>query len=401
MQQIRLFLRQTLRSIAFLPTLIAGAMVLLAVMHVFLFQDDWFQDSIWQRLALADGDSARTVLGAVIGGMFTLVIFTFTMVMSVVSRSIGNYSPRLLPVLLGERYHQVTMGFTLGTIAYALVLFFGISSERSNLSAALGVSIVIVFVTVCLGLFVFFIHRISKSIHVNYLIRYSYDNTLRLMDRYQKLRKHLDHDTDPPRLPVELRSHDLGYLGDVELSDLADWCARHDRLLELAVAPGTFVARGAVLFRLDRSLTDRQERHLRRLVLVSADEPLQVYEVGLKHLAEVAVKAMSPSLNDPGTALTALDYLTEAMRRLMEIESANRFTKGGGTIHFHRFPAGAFLNELWMEMAEYYKHDPALRSATRRAFRKLRTYADRLPQTDWPLRMKAIQQRVFEIFLER
>ena len=71
-------------------------------------------------------------LAAVIGGVFTLTIFSYTMVMDVMNRSIVSYSPRLLPLILSRRYHQVMLGFSVAlTIAHALIMLL-VTSESDH-----------------------------------------------------------------------------------------------------------------------------------------------------------------------------------------------------------------------------------------------------------------------------
>ena len=398
MQQLRLALRRMVNSIAFLPTVVGGSMILTALLHVFFMDDAWIRGTALERLAITNGDSARSVLAAVIGGMFTLVIFTYTMVMNVLSRSISNYSPRLLTLLLGEQYHQFTMGFTLGTIAYALVLYFGIDADPKSLSAALGVSVVVLLVGVSLGLYVLFIHQTSKNIHVNFLLRYSFNNTWALLEKYAQQQPHLDWTEERPELSVELHNPHPGYLSDLELRDLATWARRHERTVRLCMAPGVFVPRGAVLFQLDRPVGARAERHLRRLVRVSAEEPIRVFEVGYKHLTEVAVKAMSPALNDPSTALTVLDYLTELFRRLLTLRGGNVFSREGGTVHFRRVPAQMLLGHLYAEMAAYFKDDPVLRSATERSLDELARHAATHRTDDWVNSLETVRREVARTF---
>ena len=120
--------RRVVRSISSVPALIGFGFLALAFVQL-----DTSSTSAprglppWlERFDLQDLDTIRSVLTAVIGGVFTLTIFAYTMVMSVINRSINNYSPRLLPLLIGKRYHQVVMGIGVGTIGHAAVLLLGL-----------------------------------------------------------------------------------------------------------------------------------------------------------------------------------------------------------------------------------------------------------------------------------
>src|SRR5690606_41948384 len=71
---------------------------------------------VFPLLLVEDGDTALTVLSACLGGLISLMVFSFSMVMLLLSQASNNYSPRLLPGLISDKRHQLILGIYLATI---------------------------------------------------------------------------------------------------------------------------------------------------------------------------------------------------------------------------------------------------------------------------------------------
>ncbi len=132
MRRLLLQLRDLVRSISSLPTLVFLLFVALGIIQVSTTDGDATLPGWLERFNISDLDTIRALLAAIIGGVFTLTIFAYTMVMNVIDRSIGSYSPRLLPLILAERYHQLILGVGAGTIAHSIILFLGVTEPPDN-----------------------------------------------------------------------------------------------------------------------------------------------------------------------------------------------------------------------------------------------------------------------------
>lgn len=159
---------------------------------------------------------------------------------------------------------------------------------------------------------------------------------------------------------VVLRAERSGYLSSVDLDGLAELSRDVGTALQLVPARGAFVYRGAALLRSGGRLSPKQISSADRLVEVSEREPLGVFETGFKHLVEVAVKAMSPALNDPGTALTALHYLRQLFVQARGIPEHDALVAEGGVgeLRLRRFRYGELKAECLSELHQYLDEDP-------------------------------------------
>ncbi len=318
-------------GIAFYPTLIAVGLFFLSLLSLYIDKRSpglllGYEIPIKNILYPA---SARTLLGVIAGGMISLMVFSFSMVMVILSQTSSNYSPRLLPNLIGQRSKQIVMGFYIGTIAYTFTVLTSIDSKLY----AFGVPTLSIIVNsllslVCLALFVSFINDVSKDIQIGNIINHVYQDTLRAIRREVEKGTYVASATLPETQAwTEIASPRSGYLNSVSERFFLRATRRLDVTVKLCVPLGKFVNRRDPLFLTDRTLNDKeQEELLNTLVFEHHEDIQQQYGYGFKHLTEVALKALSPGINDPGTAIQAIDRLTDLLVESMEIRGQRILT---------------------------------------------------------------------------
>ncbi|MEP0711427.1 MAG: DUF2254 family protein, partial [Algoriphagus sp.] len=136
MDKIRIWLisryETIVKSIAFIPGLISMSFLVLAFMVItFDFSEAGYQiksDIPW--LSIKDPSTARSILGAIAGGIISLTVFSFSMVMIVLSQAASQMSNRVLDKLIGNRFQQVVLGIYIGTIIYTFFLFSTIREQE-------------------------------------------------------------------------------------------------------------------------------------------------------------------------------------------------------------------------------------------------------------------------------
>ncbi|WKN40585.1 DUF2254 domain-containing protein [Tunicatimonas pelagia] len=312
-----------LSSIAFIPSLLAGGFLLLSFVTLYLDESSP-ERLISYKLAvdnLIHPDSARTLLGSIVGGMLSLMVFSFSMVMIVLNQAAANYSPRVLPGLISRRFHQVVMGTYLGTILYTIFVLSSIQSSLYTFQVPhLSILLTILFSLVSLAMFVAFVHSISQHIQAGNIVRNLYKDTLASLNHYLKHTKMIERDKIPsaqPWIPVD--SSVSGYLHNMDRSTLLEICEKMDIIVWMSVPWGVYVHQNKAFFRVNRKLTDDEKQKLLHAFIFKTEEIIsQNYAFGFKQLTEIALKAMSPGINDPGTAVEAINRLTSLFVRQME-----------------------------------------------------------------------------------
>lgn len=272
-------------------------------------------------------ENARLVLTTVASGTITLLVFSFSMVMIVLSQATSNLTPRVVPGLISDKMNQVVLGVNIGTILYTLILVLSFKPGEENASVpVLGILLAVLFAVACVGLFVLFIHSISRAIKPDTILTRIYLSTK------QALQTEVAH-LQERRLPEEFQepgqwfsvySKEGGYLRVIELESLNKLAQKQDLVIEILVATGKFLVPGYPFLRVNRDIQQQDEllEDIQNCFIFSLEEvAASDFEKGLRQISEVGVKALSPGINDPGTALSAIDFLT-----LLFIQRMQSFT---------------------------------------------------------------------------
>ena len=374
MRKLLLQLRDALQSIASLPSLIFFAFVALAFYQLSTTDESPDLPDRLEPFNLSDLDTIRTTLSAVITGVFTLTVFAYSMVMNVLDRSISSYSPRLIPLVLSERYHQEILGVSAGTIAHSGILLLGVAEPPDRLHPPLlAAASAILFALLSLILFIYFIHRVSQSIFVNSLLRMSFRQTAKHLQLLADLdvERSLTSNGGPAPETHSVRATTSGYLHEIDYRGLLDSSARLGTTLHLRPRPGAFVYEGDVV--VSWSQGKGQERQIARTFTISGEEPTDVYANGFRHLVEVAIKAASPAINDPATSMTAVHYLGQLFGQLARIKPYNQLSDAQGTVHLNDWQPAELLQHCFNELHRYLANDPWGRDVLRHTLHRIET----------------------------
>ena len=364
--------KRIVHSIAFRPALIVVGFAFVPFLLVLLPNPE-LKGSFLGVLSITDPDSINVILAFIIGGVFTLTVFSYTMVMNVLNRSINNYSPRLVPLLLAEPHHQIILGVTSGTIIYSLILSIFIATDAPvkfpNLATALG----IVFTICCIFLFIYFIHSVSQSIHINYILRKSYLNTKKNIKRWLDLQSHLVFaERKEMSGAYKITSRGCGYYNGLRIERLAKIAKDHDLTFKILVLRGDFVYEEQAFLEVSHRIDEKLETKVKNCFEINLSEPMDVAEVGFKHITEVAIKASSPAINDPGTSISSIDYLTQLFIHYLQLQPFNAYEEDKTVrIFFKTADLADLFFYLYREMIRYMKDDPVLKLRLKKSMQTL------------------------------
>lgn len=319
------WLRSLRTKIWFIPALVTTGFFSLGLLLISLRQTELMLaiDEQLSYLALASPDTARSVLSTLTGGLISLVVFSFSMVMVVLNQATSQFSPRLLPGLISQRSHQLILGFYLGAILYNLTVMARIGPSDADTTVPLiAVSLAIAFGATGLVLFISFIHAISNAVRIDTILSDLYERTRQSMvERQQDIEAQNEQDeqlTEDQSNWKELKSLESGYL--LRVDGTAMLSLTEDLELDVEVIPGQgdFISQGQPLLRVSQSLEEDKAEQLLHFCYIDINEDLsEDYVHGFNQITEIAVKAMSPGINDPATALSAIDYLTNLLGELL------------------------------------------------------------------------------------
>lgn len=323
----KLYLR-VINSIAFYPTLLS---ILFLGLSLFIIQVEYSEYLIGLKKELSislvnNSDNARLILGTIVGSIISLMVFSFSMVMVVLNRATTTLSPRVLPGLISNRFHQMVLGVYLGTIIFSLLLIVNIDApDREFQVPSLGILISMILSFSCLGLFVYFIHSISEKIQVDNILnelKNSTYKTIQESDIKDQDHNNLSNEQKPNfKGWYKQKASKSGFLKRISYQNLTDFCKKYEVKVKMEIKTGTYLVEHYPFVLTDKELDDEQNEVLLACFTLYTEEHISDhFSFGFSQISEIAVKALSPGINDPGTAIRAIDLLAELFIQLMLIK---------------------------------------------------------------------------------
>jgi uncharacterized membrane protein len=299
------------------PGVMAFAGIILAMALVYVDRSGALPAWLLDSALLYNGGStgARTLLGTVASSTIGVAGTVFSITIAALSLAAGQMGPRLLRNFTKDRGNQITLGIFLGTFCYSLMVLRTVRAENEwafvpHLSLTFG----IVLAFVCVGTLVYFVGHMASRINVDTVIGLVSDDVGKAIDRLAVEEPGPDQ---PPlsfwRDAVPLVDGRRGYLQQLDDAGLASWAVENHTSIRLLVRPGDYIFPGAPIA-LVKSITEGAEDAIGRATALggqrrSSDD----IEFAIRQLVEVAVRALSPGINDPLTAINVVDRLGAAL----------------------------------------------------------------------------------------
>ena len=320
-------------SIAFYPAVLSVLMLVLAWLCVFM-------DTISMGTAIAekldflsveDNETARSLLSSLVGGLISLMVFSFSMVMIVLNQAATNYSPRVLPGLVSQREHQLVLGLYLGTIGYTLALLSNVGSEIFGAEVPRFAILMNIFLGfICIIAFVYFIHTISTVIQIGNIIESLHRGTRRSLIRELSSGKY-EQGSIVFNDVHQVKAWQSGYFFRINEANFISGAEKFDLQAKLLIREGIYVLDGEPILEVNQPIKEEIIHLVKDSVIFRHQENIENnYFHGFKQITEVAVKALSPGINDPGTALQAINYLSDLFNILMRLKGERVVKRSDG-----------------------------------------------------------------------
>lgn len=310
------FLKTLQGQIAFYPTLMGLGGFVFSLLMLYM-EDKGISAFVFKyapALVINNADTARTLLSFLTGGIISIMVFSFSMVMVLLSQASSQYSPRVLPDLVSNRRHQYVLGIYLATILYNTFTLIGIDPKPKDSYQLPGFSVLvgIIFSVICFAAFLYFIHSISQSIQINNILDKIYEKAkTRMKELLEKEEEKNIHFPDT-RQWQEYYSPHTGYFQKIQEGNLMMLCQKNDLKIKIIPLQGNFVLEGIPIIKVNKKIDDDLKDSIFSYLNFSRGEMVEDnYVLAFKQITEIGVKAMSPGINDPGTAINTIDYLTE------------------------------------------------------------------------------------------
>jgi len=294
----------------------------------------------WPRLFGASADASRAILAAIATSMVTVAGVVFSITIVALSLTSTQYSPRVLRNFMRDRPTQVVLGVFMGIFAYCLIVLRTIrGADYGNFVPSLAVLAGMVYALAGVALLIYFIHHVAQSIQAASILARIAHDTAGAIERLfpQEIGQPPASGPDlAPRLPrawTAVPADQDGYVTGIDSDSVLQFAVEQDRIVRLAVATGAFVVAGSPVIELTGTdpLADGDAQRLRGWVSLAPQRTVeQDAAFGLQQLVDVALKALSPGINDPTTACMCIDRLGALLARLAarRIPDPHRMAQG-------------------------------------------------------------------------
>jgi uncharacterized membrane protein len=313
-------------SLWFVPSLMVLAAILAAYFLVHL------DDSIgheWTKkhplLFGAGADGARGMLSSIAGSMITVAGLIFSLTLSTLAQVSSQYTSRLLRNFMRDRSNQVVMGFFVSIFVYCLAVLRTIrGGDERVFVPSLAVAFGLLLALVSIGMLIFFIHHIASSIQAANVVGGAAEETEKLLDKL--FPKELGDDATPaekedladlePLRWVPIAARESGYIQGIDEEELLAFAHETSAVVRMEFAIGSYVTKGSALVSVAEYSAGQppvgkaEADRLHKCYSIGNQRTLdQDAGFGLRQLVDIALKALSPGINDTSTAIMSVDRL--------------------------------------------------------------------------------------------
>lgn len=265
-------------------------------------------------------EGARAVLGTISGAMISVTGLVFSITIVVLQLAASQFTPRVLGTFLQHRVTQVTLGVFTGCFLYALSVLRSVR-DGSGPVPETAVAVSYLFVLAAVAMFLAFIHHVTTLIQVPRVMSGVRARTLDTLDRVAPQ----DGPTTTwsptagtPSAEITLPDR-CGYLTVIHGGRLLEVARREDVVLQMTVSPGEFLVAGQPVLRVwgtAHPSEGLQKAATTALELGGERQQHHDLDFGFRQLLDIAERALSPGVNDPTTALQAMDQIHALLREM-------------------------------------------------------------------------------------
>jgi uncharacterized membrane protein len=333
-----------LESLWFVPIAIGLASIVLAMVMVEISaRIDPDVLARFPRIFGASADSSRSLLSSIAASVITVVGVTFSLTMVAVTQASAQYTSRILRTFMRDRATQIVLGVFVGIFAYCLLVLRTIrSADESPFVPSLAVVLGIVFALAAMGAHIYFVHHMATTLQVSSLLERVGRETVRAVDRLfpddvgieaspEQRDAALAHLRSATWRPVAAKS--TGYLQAIDRSRLVSAAEQHGAVVRLGAPIGGFVIEHTpIAWTTPESPEARSgndsadgasgspsalDDEIPRCCSLGSFRTInEDAGFGVRQIVDIALRALSPGVNDTTTAVNCVDWLGAVLVRL-------------------------------------------------------------------------------------
>lgn len=265
-------------------------------------------------------DGARGVLTTIAGSAITVAGTTFSITIASLSLASNQFGPRVLRGFMRDRGNQVVLGTFTSTFLYCLLVLRTVRGGEDGVFVPhLGVSLAVALSILCVAVLIYFIHHAALSVQVSHVVQVAGNELDRALDRLfpERIGEPGGKGKAPQASGDTVVADREGYVAAIDADALLRIAESDDLLIRVEARPGDYVFPEVALVEVWPQNNDEAKDAIRQAFVLAPERTTQQDAVFAFHqLAEVGVRALSPGINDPYTAITVIDRLTASLKLL-------------------------------------------------------------------------------------
>lgn len=301
-------------------------------------------------------EAARSTLSSVAGATIALAGVVFSITVLTLSIASSQFGSRLVRNVMSDSIADLVIGQYVGTSLYCMLVLQTVREGKNGtdvFTPQLGTAVGLILGLICMGMLILFIHHVATAMQAPTIITAVARDLDLAVDRLFPERIGERPDEEESRLSIEdlraelsdnnitVASQAEGYIEGIDGESLVSLACEAEGVVELLCKPGDFVTREKLLARIwlprDTEKTDDMTtsytNSVNRVIIVGPRRtPRQDVGYAARELVEIALRALSPGINDPFTAMSCVDRLGGALGRLVERSVPLRIRRDGESI---------------------------------------------------------------------
>jgi uncharacterized membrane protein len=276
------------------------------------------EDPVW-FLYSGEAKDAPGFLSNLVTATITLATLAISITMVVLTLAAQQLGPRLIRIFMSDRRTQIMLGLFVATVVYLVLVMRSVYGDSvPNLAVTIGTALVLLSIIVLL----IFVHHLARSIIADNVID---DVGAEIDDNARRLLPQKDDQMPictPPSGPAgDLRFTCEGYIQVVDHTHIVKAACEADAVVELDARSGHLLIAGIAAGRVwpAGAVSEKFTKKVEGGLIVGSERtPVQDLEFSIRQMVEIGVRALSPGVNDPYTALVTIDRLSLSLARIME-----------------------------------------------------------------------------------
>ncbi|MCA1059389.1 DUF2254 domain-containing protein [Rossellomorea aquimaris] len=313
------------KSFWFVPFLFSLISLFLSLIT---FYFDWWLSQhsypIFPKVLFSNFNLSMTIISTIASSIMTMTTITFSTIMVVLTTFLSQYSPRTLQNFINDRPTQRVLAIFVSGVVYCITLLVLLKDE-SGQELYISSAFAGIVAVVCLFVFVYFVHHVSNWVKVSNLIHNITIKTNKKIDESYLFRRNAINE-DPSTFnesyfedtePYNVYSEESGYMQQIDIEGMIKKARKDKSIVRMVKTPGEYLLEGTPVMTVWSTEDEIDaESYLKFLVLGPDKEPMEDIELGIRKLVEIALRAISPAINDPNTAKNCIEEIGIILSKL-------------------------------------------------------------------------------------